>query len=37
MQTNNELSENDFVKILWDYFAIHANQRIQMLNFYIVL
>lgn len=37
MQTNNELSENDFVKILWDYFAIHANQRIQILNFYIVL
>ena len=37
MQTNNELSENDFVKILWDYFAIHAKQRIQMLNFYIVL
>ncbi len=34
---NNGLTESDFVKILWDYFAIHANQRIQILNFYIVL
>ena len=31
------LAESDFLKILWDYFAIHANQRMQILNFYIVL
>ncbi len=31
------LTESDFLKILWDYFAIHANQRMQILNFYIVL
>lgn len=37
MQDSNELNERDFLKILWDYFAIHANQRIQILNFYIVL
>ncbi|MGN0005549.1 MAG: hypothetical protein ACI37Z_06235 [Candidatus Gastranaerophilaceae bacterium] len=37
MNENRELRESDFLKILWDYFAIHANQRIQMLNFYIIL
>lgn len=37
MQENRELSESDFLKVLWDYFALHANQRIQILNFYIVL
>lgn len=31
------LSENDFLEILWQYFSLHASQRIQMLNFYIVL
>lgn len=31
------LKENDFFKILWDYFCIHGAQRIQILNFYIVL
>jgi hypothetical protein len=37
MQESIELKESDFLKILWDYFAVHANQRIQILNFYIVL
>lgn len=31
------LAENDFLEILWQYFSLHASQRIQMLNFYIVL
>lgn len=31
------LTENDFQEILWQYFSLHASQRIQMLNFYIVL
>ncbi|MDE7176873.1 MAG: hypothetical protein K2O59_03585 [Lachnospiraceae bacterium] len=37
MQEKREVSESDFLKVLWDYFAVHANQRIQILNFYIVL
>lgn len=37
MQNSTELNKSDFFKMLWDYFAIHANQRIQILNFYIVL
>lgn len=37
MQESVELKESDFLKILWDYFVVHANQRIQILNFYIVL
>ncbi|MCM1102234.1 MAG: hypothetical protein NC079_10740 [Clostridium sp.] len=37
MQEKRELSESDFQKILWNYFAMHAGQRIQILNFYIVL
>lgn len=36
-QNNTSLMESDFLKMVWDYFAIHANQRIQILNFYIVL
>lgn len=32
-----DLKENDFLKILWDYFCIHGSQRIQLLNFYIIL
>lgn len=31
------LSEQDFYATLKDYFSLHASQRIQMLNFYIVL
>ncbi len=31
------LTESDFFKMVWDYFVIHANQRMQILNFYIVL
>lgn len=33
----SELKESDFLKILWDYFCIHGAQRIQILNFYIIL
>lgn len=33
----NELNEQDFYNTLKEYFSIHASQRIQMLNFYIVL
>mgnify|MGYP000853799655 CR=1 FL=1 len=33
----NELKESDFVRILWDYFSTHATQRMQILNFFIVL
>lgn len=36
-ENNNNLTESDFLKVLWNYFTIHANQRIQMLNFYIIL
>lgn len=31
------LTESEFFKMVWDYFVIHANQRMQILNFYIVL
>lgn len=31
------LAENNFLEILWQYFSLHASQRIHMLNFYIVL
>lgn len=33
----DKLKESDFAKILWDYFSLHGNQRIQIMNFYIVL
>lgn len=33
----NGLSEQDFYATLKEYFSLHASQRIQMLNFYIVL
>lgn len=36
-QNQKELRESDFLKIIWDYFSIHARQRIQILNFYIIL
>lgn len=31
------LEESEFLHILWEYFSLHASQRIQMLNFYIIL
>lgn len=31
------MEEKDFVNILWKYFELHANQRMQMMNFYIVI
>lgn len=37
LQPENGMKESDFIKVLWDYFSIHAGQRIQILNFYIVL
>lgn len=32
-----KLTENDFLNILWNYFSLHANQRMQLLHFYILL
>ncbi|MDR0550653.1 MAG: hypothetical protein LBG72_01400 [Spirochaetaceae bacterium] len=34
---DNKLSEKDFYNILWNYFSLHANQRIQVFNFFIIL
>jgi len=36
-KNEKSLAENDFIGILWEYFSLHASQRIQMLNFFIVL
>lgn len=33
----NTLEEKDFVKILWEYLQTHYSQRMQMLNFFIIL
>lgn len=32
-----ELTENDFLNMSWNYFSLHANQRMQLLHFYILL
>ena len=29
--------ESDELELLWNYFALHSNQRIQLLNFYILI
>ena len=31
------LNKNDFYNILWNYFSMHANQRMQLFNFYIII
>ena len=31
------MNERDFYNTLWNYFIQHANQRIQLINFYIIL
>lgn len=31
------MEEKDFADTLWKYFELHANQRIQMMNFYIII
>lgn len=31
------MDEKDFMDTLWKYFELHANQRMQMMNFYIVI
>ena len=31
------LTESDFLEILWQYFCLHASQRIQMLKLYLVI
>jgi hypothetical protein len=38
-QVNNDskLNTRDFFSVLWNYFSFHANQRIQVSNFYIVI
>lgn len=30
------MKKKDFADILWKYFELHSNQRIQMMNFYLV-
>lgn len=34
---DEKMNEKDFANIVWNYFSIHASQRMQILNFYIVL
>lgn len=31
------MEEKDFINILWKYFELHANQRMQMMNYYILI
>jgi len=31
------LEEKDFYSVLWEYFSLHASQRIQVFNFYVTL
>lgn len=31
------MQEKDFINNLWKYFELHANQRMQLMNFYIVI
>ena len=31
------MNDKDFMENLWKYFELHANQRMQLMNFYIVL
>lgn len=31
------MEKKDFVETLWKYFELHSNQRMQMMNFYIIL
>lgn len=37
MNDNSNLNEKDFLETAWNYFSLHSNQRIQLLNFYIVI
>lgn len=36
-KAEDKLTENDFLNVLWNYFSLHANQRMQLLHFYILL
>lgn len=31
------MEKRDFVEMLWKYFELHSSQRMQMMNFYIIL
>lgn len=31
------MREKDFVELLWKYFELHSNQRMQMMNFYLIV
>lgn len=31
------MEEKDFIDILWKYFELHSNQRMQMINFSLVV
>lgn len=31
------MEKKDFADVLWKYFELHSNQRIQMMNFYLVV
>jgi len=33
----NSLDEKDFYNTLWNYFSLHANQRVQVFNFFIII
>ena len=37
VDNNLHVSEDNFKNTLWEYFVFHANQRLQLLNFYIIL
>ncbi|MCM1542305.1 MAG: hypothetical protein NC121_13725 [Blautia sp.] len=31
------MNDKDYMNMLWNYFELHANQRMQLMNFFIVL
>lgn len=31
------MKKKDFADVVWKYFELHSNQRIQMMNFYLVV
>jgi len=37
MNDKHDLTEKDFLVVLWNYFSLHSSQRTTLLNFYIVL
>ena len=37
LEIDKELNEKDFLDLLWKYFTLHAQQRTQMLHFFILV